>query len=490
MIPRVAGSGQSFQGAGLYYLNDKQDADLKRSGDAKRAFDKVGDYALHDKNGERTAYRVGFTEILNMEAETPQQAIDQMTASYDRYRAKEANKRGRKLTKPVYVFSLAWAPDQNPTQDEMLSAARSSLTALRLEGLQTLIVQHTDEPHPHIHILVNRIEQDGSRARNIPFDHLRFSRWAEQYERDHGGIRCEQRVQNNAQRAQGIMTRDAVSLSRAEYTAKERAETRAWETWRKEQEAFQKETHRTDRAALWAQQSMERWALEAKTKERVASVRAAAKEKFQPQWRQLYKRQDVQKRMVAEANRGGIFERACFVFSNREFLGKAGRLRIREAARLCLSGKALAKRVERIHREERTTLGNWERKLSDGAMQIAWREHMQDFRIMRSRQQLEREGLKFTQKADVENSQAREQFKSRAAEPAPSTPLKAPELREGENLAPQEARKILSDGPSLKDNFSNAADGNAADPADEIIKRMEEYKRRNPNRDFGHRRRR
>ncbi len=489
MIPRVAGSGQSFQGAGLYYLNDKQDPGQERSGDAKRAFNNVGDYALHDKNGQRTAYRVGFTAILNMEAETPSQAIEQMTASYERYRAKEANKRGRKLTKPVYVYSLAWAPDQNPTQDDMMSAARSSITALRLEGLQTLIVQHTDEPHPHIHVIVNRIERDGSRARNIAFDQLRFSRWAEQYERDHGGIRCEQRVRNNELRSQGIMTRDTVSLSRAEYTAKEQADARAWENWRKEQEAFRKETQSADRAALWAKQLKEREALEAKTKARVGADRAAARTKCQPQWRALYQRQGVQSRMVAEANRGGIFERACFVFANREFLAKAGALRLRDIARLCLSGKALAQRVERIHRGERTALATWERKLSDGVAHIAWREHMQDFRIMRSRQRLERDGLAYAQKAEAENARAREEVFRPKPEPAPSAAIQPPEMRQGEALAPQEVSKFLSDGPSLSKDFHEAAQAKAPDRVDDLVQRMEAFRKRNPKHDFGRRRR-
>lgn len=490
MIPRVAGSGQSFQGAGLYYLNDKQDARPERSGDAKAAFDKVGDYALHDKNGKRTAYRVGFTEILNMEAQTPGEAIDQMTASYERYRAKEANKRGRKLTKPVYVYSLAWAPDQNPTQDEMMSAARSSLTALRLEGLQTLIVQHTDEPHPHIHVIVNRIERDGSRARNIAFDQLRFSRWAEQYERDHGGIRCEQRVRNNELRSQGIMTRDTVSLSRAEYTAKERAEARAWETWRKEQEAFRKETHRATRETLWAKQLGEREALEANTRARVVADRATAKTKFQPQWRALYQQQAHQSRMVAEANRGGLFERACFVLANRDFLAKAGALRIRDIARLCLSGKALAQRVERIQRGERTALATWERKLSDGAARIAWREHMQDFRLMRSRQRLERDGLAYAQKAETVNARAQEEFLRHDSGPTPSQAPQPPELREGAALAPQEVGKLLADAPDLAESFQKAVDTKAPDRADDLVQRMEAFKRRNPKHDFGHRRRR
>ncbi|MCC8429889.1 relaxase/mobilization nuclease domain-containing protein [Reyranella aquatilis] len=487
MIPRVAGSGQSFQGAGLYYLNDKQDARPERSGDAKAAFDRVGEYALHDKNGERTAYRVGFTEILNMEAQTPGEAIDQMTASYERYRAKEANKRGRKLTKPVYVYSLAWAPDQNPTQDDMMSAARSSLTALRLEGLQTLIVQHTDEPHPHIHVIVNRIERDGSRARNIAFDQLRFSRWAEQYERDHGGIRCEQRVRNNELRSQGIMTRDTVSLSRAEYTAKERAETRAWEIWRKEQEAFRKETQRGERETLWAKQVGERDALEATTKARVVADRATARTKFQPQWRTLYQRQAVQSRMVAEANRGGIFERACFVMANRQFLAKAGTLRVRDVARLVFSGKALAQRVERIHRGERTALAAWERKLADGAARIAWREHMQDFRLMRTRQRLERDGLAHTQKADAENARAREDALRPQPQALPTPAMSRPELGQGEALAPQEAAGLLIDGPEASRSFNEVS--GTPDRADDLMRRMEAFKKRNPKHDFGRRRR-
>src|SRR6185369_1199739 len=108
-------------------------------------------------------------------------------------------------------------------------------------GLQTLIVQHTDEPHPHVHVIVNRIEPDGSRARNIAFDQLRFSRWAEQYERDHGVIRCEQRVENNALRSKGVPVKDTVSLSRSEYEAREKAQRDAEKQWRKEQAEFLKE---------------------------------------------------------------------------------------------------------------------------------------------------------------------------------------------------------------------------------------------------------
>jgi hypothetical protein len=484
MIPRVARSGQSFDGAGQYYLHDKDQQRL--STDAER----LGDYALHDKDNRQTSFRVGFTAILNMEAETPEQAISQMGASYERYKEREKNKRGRKLTKPVYAYSLAWAPDQTPTREEMMSAAHSSLKALKLEGLQTLIVQHTDEPQPHVHVIVNRIEPHGRSARNIYRDHLTLSRWAEQYERDHGGIRCEQRVANNERRDQGIFVKDTKSLTPAEYKARERAQKAASEKWRAEQAGFLKQAHHQQREGLWARQAGERNALEATTKARIESDRVAAKAKFQPQWRALYQQQAIQKRIVASANRGGIFDRACFVFSNREFLSKAGPLRLRDLARLCLSSKALTKLVDRVHTGERVALSNWERKLSDGAVGIAWREHLEAISIMRSRQQLEREGLRYTQGAEQQNAQAAMEraAEPQTPEPAAPAPSPAPELIVGENYSVNEVRSLLRDTERPTQSFnevSRRAARRREETDEQFRARMLEYKRRHRGRDFG-----
>lgn len=497
MIPRVARSGQSFQGAGQYYLHDKLDGQQRLSTDPKHAFNAVGNYALHDKGNRQTAYRVGFTSMLNMQAGTPEEAIGQMAASYDRFREHEKNKRGRKLTKPVYVYSLSWAPDQTPDQAEMTAAAHSSLKALRLEGLQTLIVQHTDEPHPHIHVIVNRIELDGSRARNIAFDQLRFSHWAEQYERDHGGIRCEQRVRNNELRRQGIMVKDTTSLSRAHYAAREANEQEQVRVWRKEQEAFLKATNQFDQ--LYLKHGSERRVLDGKTERRIAEDRARAEEKFRPHWRALYQRQARQMQVVVAANKGGIFDRACFVFANRAFLQKAGKLRMRDMAWLCLSPKALRKRVDAVHRGERVALGQWEGKLSDGTARIALREHAQNLQILRSRQQLEMDVLAYTQRADRENA-ARELAKASRVLAQPASKPQAyeqparqaaPELGQGTSMAVPEVKTLLSDGPAAKHAFENAAkQAQAPDPVADMEKRMAAFKRAHPKRDFGHKRRR
>jgi hypothetical protein len=489
----VAQSGQSFVGAGQYYLHDKLESQQRLSTDAKHAFNAVGDYTLHDKGDRQTAYRVGFTEILNMEARTPGEAIGQMTASYDRYREREKNKRGRKLTKPVYAYSLAWAPDQTPTREEMLSAAHSSLKALRLEGLQTLIVQHTDEPHPHIHVIVNRIEPEGLRARNIPFDQLRFSRWAEQYERDHGGIRCEQRVRNNELRRQGRMVRDTVSLTRTEYEARERAQREAMRPWRKVEDERRTARHKSEDAALTERHAREQAALEKRTHTRIRADQVAAKAKFVPNWRTLYREQDLQLRILNAANKGGIFERACFVFANRDFLAKGGRLRVRDLAKFCLSPRALTQRVRRVHEIERATMGKWERHLEKTATDIAWREHAQDFAIMRTRHALERDGMVYTQKNERENVQRERQPQVPIAPKREVQAPPMPELRDGDHLSPTQIDKLLQDAPKLGKSFGKAAAPPPEPPlsrADDIVRRMEKYKRDHPRHDFGRRRRR
>jgi hypothetical protein len=448
VIPRVAGSGQSFRGAGQYYLNDKL------SHEADNAFNSIGDYALHDKENRSTANRVGFTAILNMEALTPEEAIEQMTSSFERYREREANKRGRKLTKPVYAYSLSWAPDQKPDREEMLSAAHSSLKALRLENLQTLIVQHTDEPQPHIHIIVNRIERDGSRARNIPFDQLRFSKWAEEYERSHGGILCERRVTNNEKRREGHFVKDTVSLTRAQYEARERQRHREPGLVSEQRKDAFKE-HGAQINALWSRQAKERDKLLAATQGRIKNEAALLDKRFASNWTRLYNGQAKRSMELSWANKVGIFERACFLFRHRDLLKSTGRLRMRDIVRLCLSRKAMRKRLDSAHQVERRDYGHWIRAQKQKAVSIAWTQHREDSVAMVMRHNLERDGLRYLQLLEHELLQVMPQVEGQLA-PEPVKTLDIPALSNGENYAPDALQEFLKDPPKTK--FKRAPD--------------------------------
>jgi len=177
MVPKLAGRGTSFKGAGQYYLHDKQ---------------------------AETSERVAWTETVNLRTANPDRAIRVMAATaMDRDALKLAagiKAGGRSSDKVVQTYSLAWHPEQQPSKAEMVEAARESLNVLGLSEHQALIVCHTDEPHPHVHVIVNRVSPSDGRLASTSQEKLKLSRWAEAWEKRHGKVYCDERVTNNAER--------------------------------------------------------------------------------------------------------------------------------------------------------------------------------------------------------------------------------------------------------------------------------------------------
>ena len=99
-------------------------------------------------------------------------------------------------------YSLSWAKDERPDRQEMRRAAAESLKALGMERHQALVVSHRDG-QPHVHVIANRVDPESGKAAGLSRSKLRLSKWAEDYEREQGKIRCQQRARNNMRRAQG-----------------------------------------------------------------------------------------------------------------------------------------------------------------------------------------------------------------------------------------------------------------------------------------------
>lgn len=198
MVPKVAGSGSSFQGAGQYYLHDKKKG---------VSFKGAAEYALQDKGPLQTSERVEFTQTLNLPTDDPKRAIAQMiwTAQHqDELKVQAGGKStGRKLDHPVYAYSLSWHPEESPDREHMIQAGIESLKALGMEEHQTIIVCHNDEPHPHIHMIVNRVHPVTGKAAKLSNDRLKLSQWAENYEKERGKIYCDKRIRNNQKRGEG-----------------------------------------------------------------------------------------------------------------------------------------------------------------------------------------------------------------------------------------------------------------------------------------------
>lgn len=186
MIPRLHPKGHSFKGAAAYLLHDKK-AD--------------------------TTERVAWAETRNLSTDKPEVAWQLMAAtalSQDELKAEAGIKNtGRKSSAHVLHFSLSWTADEAKglTREEMLRAAHGALRALSASDRQAIIVSHNDEPHPHVHILLNRVSPEDGRMLSSSKEKLVLSQWAESYERERGEILCEERVINNAARNRKEFTR-------------------------------------------------------------------------------------------------------------------------------------------------------------------------------------------------------------------------------------------------------------------------------------------
>ena len=165
-------------------------------------------YYLHDKDTLETAHRVGFVEILNLFTDDPHEAWREMMVTCDA--APELKRRGgsppggNKLKKPVYAISIEWHPDDKPTKNHMRETAHEVLRLLGLQDHQAVIVEHTDQPHAHIHLCVNLVHPETGIANTLSNDGYKLDRWCDEYELRMGVIRSPDRRAKFAALDQGF----------------------------------------------------------------------------------------------------------------------------------------------------------------------------------------------------------------------------------------------------------------------------------------------
>lgn len=269
MVPKVAGKGRSFKGAGLYYLHDKQAS---------------------------TSERVAFTHTENLPTRDPDKAIKCMAWTALRQNELKARSggsaKGRKLTQPVYCYSLSWAPGETPSQEDMIGAAEDTLSILGLSDHEALLVGHNDEPHPHIHVIVNRVHPETGIAAPLSMDHLKLSTWAEAFEKRQGQIRCEQRVENNERRRYGEFVKDHDSQNAAEFRR-----------WRQERRDQQRERRERQDAFLEARHDRQHSELFNERDRRIEAKRKQVHEAARGDWRRLYREQNDGRRRLDSAQR-------------------------------------------------------------------------------------------------------------------------------------------------------------------------------------------
>jgi hypothetical protein len=277
--------GASFKGAGLYYLHDKKAA---------------------------TSERVAFTHTENLPTDQAELALRYM--AYTAMRQAELKAlagvamTGRKLTKTVYAYSLSWAPDEAPTREEMIEAARETLKTLGLDSHETLMVSHNDEPHPHIHVIVNRVHPENGLAAKLACDHLALSRWAEDYERRQGQIRCDERVENNKRRRE-LKARNDNGFVKHRKSRDKAAHHRA----RKDRLKAAFGRRQIEGKNLSAHHKGQREFLFDEKERRIAHLRWEVRQANKPKWAALYKRQRADEKELRIAQTAALSRLRYFI---------------------------------------------------------------------------------------------------------------------------------------------------------------------------------
>ena len=168
MVPNINNRGQSFKG--------------------------VTAYLMFDKDMANTSERVGFTHTENLHTNDVMEASRFMAwTDLNREHLKE-NTAGRKASAGnVYHYSISWQDNENPTPEHMKETALKSVERLGLSKHQMYMVEHTDEDHKHMHIVVNLVDPENGKIANVKSDMKRLDRWANEYEKENG-IVCHDRA--------------------------------------------------------------------------------------------------------------------------------------------------------------------------------------------------------------------------------------------------------------------------------------------------------
>lgn len=458
MIPRLHKRGTSFKGVCSYILHDA------------------------DKN---TSDRVLWVDKLNLVSDAEQAWFEMFATARDQALLKQQSgqdARGRKNTKPVLHYTLSWAIGDNPWPEHMRETALSSLKALKLDQHQALMAAHSDKDHMHVHIVVNTIHPETGMTAPLKYSKEALSRWAEAYERQHG-IHIEQRLVNNAERDQArSMTQAAALLSVRDSLQPESEKETPYvpvkhrgphrQRWYEKKDIVDRMKrlraemdvgHKVVRNATWDRQKRDRAELDRECKAACMHARHYVEDRYRPRWRDLYRAQKKESRLV-ERQATHPFERAVFVFVNRERLGQGKPLTFRQMVRLIRDQGKLLDRIDAVHQKERRFLSQAEKAEKAILVEPILIRHESKFAQLRVQQTAERQVERDTQFA-LSRSITFDQAKSSLrADPYVHGTARGPFKRHQDVSAP------------IVEQTSKA----------EVIKRqMDEWRKRNPGRDFG-----
>ena len=277
------------------------------------------------------------------------------------------------MSKPVYTLSLSWSPEKSPSQAEMVEAAHPALKALGLSKCQTLLVAHNDEPHPHIHALVDLVDPDTGKVRDPGMDKRNCP----------AGPRLTRRLRARCVASSGSKTTPAATgASPPAIPPRCPGRTSSRHGSRNEILAARQQK-------LLKAQRLEREALKKDAEERARAIRAELKERYRPEWVAFYKKLRQDAHDVANARRS-VLAAMHVAIKERARLKPDGRAGIGSILAYTISARALDNALKQAEDRERAAL---RQRMNDDRRRMVkqvWDNHRREARALGSAQAKER----------------------------------------------------------------------------------------------------
>ncbi len=378
------------------------------------------------------------------------------------------------------------------TREEMLAAAEASIKAIGGEDRQALIVAHNDEPHPHVHVILNRVSPTDGRMLGTSNDRLKLSEWALAYRQARGEADkyCPNRAKNIEARKKGEYVRASsetprsleahLSKARAandnDAAVKERDRLRAQSAELVQRGRDMAAVHKSQWKALSESYQSKKTALLSSA--RAAKERAvqAVKDQFRPSWVELYRRHGFEAKAFQsrEGSLGGKIGNALKAIASRGALD-AGSSRgfLSDAFNFIRSRKAREDALAKLHAAEVRKLKAEQNRECRTAAGLALARAQLQLSAQRRSFAAERTALIVRQKAD--RQEISEAWKARKDQWARAFDRLQREKASRETL--NRYRPAGSDR-SRSDNFERAAD-----LAGSIKRRRSKERKRDKERD-------
>ena len=91
-----------------------------------------------------------------------------------------------RVQRPVLHASVSWAPEDDPSREQMQEVADGLLSTLGMQDHQAIYVAHADEDYAHLHIMANRVHMQTRKAATMYMTWPRVEKYLRGAERQMG----------------------------------------------------------------------------------------------------------------------------------------------------------------------------------------------------------------------------------------------------------------------------------------------------------------